>query len=117
MPCCVPDRVSFKMPWNTNRLIAAGLFLLAIVTRIPFQSQILYHWDSVNFALGTQRFDIRPQFEQPHPPGYIVYVGCAAVLNVLTHDPQTSYVWLSILASGVAVVLLFYFGARLFDRS
>src|SRR5205823_947055 len=47
----------------------------------------------------------------------IVYVGCAAVLNMLTHDPQTSYVWLSILASGVAVVLMFYFGARLFDRS
>lgn len=101
----------------SNRAIGLALGILGFLTRLPFQSRILYHWDSVNLALATRRFDISPQFEQPQPPGYILYVAFAKVLNVLTADPQTSYVWISMLASGLAVALCFYVGTRFFNRA
>jgi 4-amino-4-deoxy-L-arabinose transferase-like glycosyltransferase len=101
----------------SDRTIVLALFALGILTRLFFQSQILYHWDSVNLALATQRFDISPQFEQPQPPGYIVYVGLGKLFNVLSHDPQLSYVWISIAASGLAVALCFLVGKEMFGLS
>lgn len=98
-----------------ERRIALVLFVLGVVTRLPFQSQILYHWDSVNYALATRRFDVG--LSQPHVPGYIVYVGLGRLLNAVTLDPQTSFVWLSLIASGIAAVMVFYLGCLLLGRT
>ncbi len=95
--------------------VGAGLFVLGTASRIPFRSTILYHWDSVNFALATQTFDIA--IGQPHIPGYILYVGAGKILNLLTHDPQISFVALSIIFSGLATVAIFWLGKAMFSRS
>jgi len=99
---------------KTDFLIAAGLFLLGIVTRVPFRSHILYHWDSVNFAFAMSRFDVAA--EQPQPPGYIAYVWLCRLVNLLFHDPQTTMVWISIVSSGLAVVAMYLLGRAMFDR-
>lgn len=99
---------------TTDGLIAAALFVLGVATRLPFRSQVLHHWDSVNFALATVRFDIAAG--QPHAPGYILYVAMGWLGNLLSHDPQTTFVWISVLFSGLSASALFYLGSVVFDR-
>jgi len=94
--------------------MAVGLLLLTLLSRIPFRSQILYHWDSVNFAYAMREFDVAK--EQPHPPGYIAYVWLCRLLDLFFHDPQTTMVWISVVASALAVVALFYLGRSMFNR-
>lgn len=102
------------MKRRTDVLIAFGLFLLGILTRIPFRSRFLYHWDSVNFALGLEHFDIYQH--QPHPPGYFLYVMTGRLVRLLVGDANASLVWLSIVATGVAAAAIFWLGHSLWDR-
>ena len=99
--------------WQDVR-VAAGLFVLTVVSRIPFRSRILYHWDSVNFAYAMREFTVAK--EQPQPPGYIVYVWLCRLVDLLFHDAQATMVWISIVASALAVVALFYLGRSMFNR-
>ena len=95
-------------------LLLVGFFLAGILTRVPFRSRMLYHWDSVNFALGIERFDIR--MHQPHPPGYFLYVMLGRAVNAVIHDPNASLVWLSVVFSGLTAASLFLLGKRMFSR-
>ena len=65
-------RSSFVDGIGRDRIVHLGLVLMTALSRIPFHSRILYHWDSVNFANGLRHFDVLA--EHPQPPGYIVYV-------------------------------------------
>lgn len=85
-------------------LILGGL--VVIFSRLPFRSQFLYHWDSVQFGLALDKFDVVAH--QPHPPGYILYVALAKLLNYFVGDANLSYVLLSIFFSLIALVALFY---------
>ena len=91
-----------------------ALFTLTVLTRLPFQSQYLYHWDSVNFALAIERFDLRS--EQPHPPGYLLYVWLCRWLNRVMGDPQLTMVAISIVGSALAVAALYFLGSAMFSR-
>jgi hypothetical protein len=93
---------------------ALGLFALTLLSRIPFRTQVLYHWDSVNFAYAVREFSMAK--EQPQPPGYIVYVWLCRLVDLLFNDAQTTMVWISIIASALAVAALFYLGRSMFDR-
>ena len=96
-------------------MIGAGLALLTVLARLPFQSQVLYHWDSVNFAFALDRFDI--EAGQPHVPGYILYVLLGQMVNALVGDPQTTLVLISVIASALAVAALYLLGRDLFSRA
>jgi hypothetical protein len=101
--------------WSASETwTAVALFLGTVLSRVPFRSHILYHWDSVNFAFGMQRFDVAA--EQPQPPGYIAYVWLCRLVDLLFHDPQTTMVWISIVGSGMAVVAMYLSGRAMFDR-
>jgi hypothetical protein len=106
--------VKNRLDYWQDRWIAAGLFAFTLISRIPFRSQILYHWDSVNFAYGMREFSVAK--EQPHPPGYIVYVWLCRLVDLLFDDAQTTMVWIGIVASALAVVALFCLGRSMFDR-
>jgi hypothetical protein len=101
--------------WSiTETWSAVALFLGTVISRVPFRSHVLYHWDSVNFAYAMRRFDVIA--EQPQPPGYIAYVWLCRLVDVLFHDPQTTMVWISIVGSGLAVVAMYLLGRAMFDR-
>jgi hypothetical protein len=107
------DRLSALL--KSDQGIGIELFALGVFSRLPFRSQLLYHWDSVNFALAIEHFDIR--LHQPHPPGtFVIYVMLGRLFNWFLHDPNTSLVWISILTSGLSAVLIFVLGRRWFDR-
>ncbi len=95
------------------RWIALGLFALAIITRIPFQSQYLYHWDSVNMAFGILDYNV--QAGAPQFPGYIVYIVIAQIVNAVFNDPQRTMLFISVLSSGLAAAAIFYLGKDMFN--
>lgn len=73
---------------------------------------MLYAWDSANFALALSYYNVG--FHQPHPPGYPLYVGFAALVNLWAQDPNASYVYISIATSAGAVAILFLLASRMY---
>jgi len=99
---------------HSSFLLPVLLFLVTVATRIPFTSKLLYHMDSVHFALALRRFDIT--VHQPHPPGYFLYVMLGRFLNLFVKDANTVYVSISIFFSGLTVVAIYYLGREIFDH-
>ncbi len=100
-------RFSGSLLWG-----AAALAALTLITRIPLRSTQLFAWDSANFALALQHYNVA--WHQPQPPGYILYVAAARLVHVFVADVNAAYVWLSVLASGGAVWCTVLVGGRLF---
>jgi MFS family permease len=90
------------------------LFTVTLLSRLPFTSQLLYNLDSAQFAMALDKYDVA--LDLPHPPGYFLYVMLAKGLNGFVHDANASYVIISLLFSGLTVVVIYYLGAALFDR-
>jgi asparagine N-glycosylation enzyme membrane subunit Stt3 len=110
----LPMTLQLERLFTQDWVLALLLLILGLVSRIPFQSQILYHWDSVNFAFAIREFNVAK--EQPQPPGYIVYVWLSRLLDSLIGDAQTTLVTISIVASTLAVIALFFLGKTMFNR-
>ncbi|HLT20490.1 MAG TPA: glycosyltransferase family 39 protein [Thermomicrobiales bacterium] len=107
-------RGSRLMDWAFGRVDAltmAILFVAFLLLRLPFRSTYPVNWDSVQFVLGIQDYDI--VHHRPHPPGYIGYIGLAKVLNFFTGDPHAALIIIS-LVSGAVVPAGFYMLARRF---
>src|SRR5712671_4258610 len=100
---------------NQRIRIGAGLFLLTLLTRIPFATAFLFHWDSVNYALALQQFNIYQ--DQPQLPGYILYVALGKVINYFVANANVTYVGLSIVSSAVAVLVLYVLASEMFDET
>lgn len=92
-----------------GQILAALLFIGFTLLRLPFRAQFPVNWDAVQLALGTQSFDLH--HHQPHPPGYIGFIGLGRLMNHLTGDPVLSLTILSIIAGALAPAL-FYWYAR-----
>ena len=100
---------------TSDARLTITFFVVGVISRIPFQSTLLYHWDSANFALGMEKFDVR--IHQPHPPGYLLYVVLGRLVNLLVGDANTSLVWISIVFSGLTVTVVYLLGRRLFGQT
>jgi hypothetical protein len=96
-------------------LLSAAFFLLTILTRLPFTSKLLYHWDSVQFALAIENYDIT--VHQPHPPGYFLYVMLGRLLNLFINDANTVFVSISLVFSGLVIVAIYHLGEEIFDKN
>lgn len=95
-------------PW------ALGLAALGVLTRLPFVSHILYHWDSINYAFALREYDIA--MHQPQPPGYILYVLLTRIVDWFVGNPQWTFVGLNVVCSTLAVVALYYLGRTMFSQ-
>src|SRR5437763_174957 len=62
-------RLARLAPW------AILLGVLTSLSRFPFRSHYLFSWDSANFALALDQYNVT--FHQPQPPGYPLYVASA----------------------------------------
>ena len=99
---------------HSEALHLAALFLVGFLSRLPFTSRILYHWDSVNFALSLYHFDVAA--DQPQVPGYILYVMLGRLVNALVGDPQVALVGISLVSSGLAVAMFYLLGRTMFSQ-
>ncbi len=90
------------------------LFVLALGMRLPFQTTVLYHWDSVLYALALADFNVAES--RPHPPGYPFYVATARVAQLVLHDANASLVAVSLASGALAVALTYLVGRALYGR-
>jgi 4-amino-4-deoxy-L-arabinose transferase-like glycosyltransferase len=79
--------------------------LVGLFTRLPFATRLPYHWDGVQFVMGLSHYDVR--VHQPHPPGYLLYVGMGRLLLPVAGDGHRALVWVSLLFSGLGAAVLF----------
>lgn len=106
-------QIPIARSWSWADVSAAGvLFLSVLVSRIVFITHYLYHWDSVNFAFSLVKFNLAQ--DQPQPPGYIIYVWLVQLVNGVMHNPALSMDLISVLASSLAVVALYFLGKAMF---
>ena len=88
--------------------------ILIIVSRVPFISKVLYSWDAAQFSLSLEKFDITQH--QPHPPGYLFYVGLGKFVNFFLNDSNLSFVFISIITSILTVFVFYKFCELLFGN-
>src|SRR5437879_8081467 len=96
-------------------LLAGALGVLTVLSRLPFRARMLYNWDGVQFALALPEYDVVKH--QPHPPGYILYVGLGRVVNAWLHDPTAAYVLLAVAFSGLTTCVVYLLARAVYDRT
>jgi hypothetical protein len=106
-------------PWRRPIVPAALVTLVYVAVHVPSLAPSLEDFDSINFGLALHQYD--PTNNQPHPPGYPVYVAAGRASLALVHllVPGAD----SIRADALALALLSLVGAaiailgawRLFD--
>ena len=94
--------------------IALGLSIIAFLMRLPFCSKYLQHWDSVNYALSLEHYDVR--LHQPHPPGYFLYSFLGKLVNLLTQDANAALVTISLISGALGIGALYFLGLRITNR-
>ena len=80
----------------------------------PYRARMLYNWDAVQFALALREFDVAKH--QPHPPGYLLYVGLGRLVNQWVGDPAQAYVGLAMLFSAATTFIVYWLARKLYDR-
>ncbi|MBV8200305.1 MAG: DUF2723 domain-containing protein [Acidobacteria bacterium] len=93
------------------RQVAAVAAAAALVTRLPFAARRLWDHDSVQFALGVEKYDLAAH--HPHPPGYPLYIAVLKLLAALGVDALHGMVALSILAAALGAGSIVPLTARL----
>src|SRR5688572_30082140 len=93
---------------------ALALSVLTVLSRLPYRARMLYNWDAVQFALALKEYDIAKH--QPHPPGYILYVGLGRMVNWMLDDPTASYVLLAVLLSGATTFVVYFLAHAVYGR-
>ena len=99
---------------DSDVIAVVSLFGITLITRLPFSGAILYHWDSINFALALEQFDVASG--QPHIPGYLLYVLLGRGVNLIFQDAQHTFVTVSAIGSALAVTMLYFLGKRIYDQ-
>jgi len=94
--------------------ISVGLALVTLASRWPYRARMLYNWDAVQFALALREFDIAKH--QPHPPGYVLYVGLGRLVNATLGDPTQAYVTLAMVFSAATTFTVYWLARALYDR-
>ena len=104
-------RKQFSIP---NFILIPGLVIGTILSRVPFHAKDFASFDAINYTLALSNFDMR--LHQPHPPGYILYILLGRAFNLVFQDPRLALLWLSTIASGLAVVAIYLLGMEMFGR-
>src|SRR6266478_6205376 len=94
--------------------LAALLCLVGLALRVPFRSQFAYHWDSAQFVLAINEYDIR--LSQPHAPGYFLYILLGRLVNGFVGDPHASLVWISVVFGSLLPAVVYLLATAMFGR-
>jgi hypothetical protein len=100
-------------------VVALLLAIVTVLSRIPFVTERLWEWDSVLYARALEQgFHVGDVLAQmrPHPPGYIFYVGTAALAKLLGLDSDHALVAVSVIASGAATAACYLLCRRFVGR-
>jgi hypothetical protein len=93
---------------------ALALAVLTVISRLPYRARMLYNWDAVQFALALKEYDVAKH--QPHPPGYILYVGLGRMVTWLLQDATASYVVVAVVFSGATTFVVYFLAHAVYGR-
>ena len=91
----------------------ALITVLIALTRISASAEY-FSIDNVNLALALEKFD--PNNHQPQPPGYPFFVASARLVNFFFHDARLTFLALSLLVTGLCLLVIVALGERLFTE-
>ena len=94
--------------------VALVLFAVALIARVPFQTQNLWAHDSVLYERAIERFD--PYEQRPQAPGYLYYVLLIRAVDAVTGDANRAMTVVSLLAGASSIALLYLLARRLYDE-
>jgi len=98
------DLYSAAVSYEVLAIFGAALLIYSL-----FPSSSFNEGDSFNFARALVKFDLVA--EQPHAPGYPIYIFLGHTFFLLTGNRLTALVWISV-ASGALTLVPLYFLAR-----
>jgi hypothetical protein len=102
------------LPSTSNRSLSRAALIaaaLAFLVRLPFAAERMWDHDSVQFALGVEKYDLAAH--HPHPPGYPLYIAILKLLAALDVDALHGMVALAILGGALGAGCLVLVVARL----
>lgn len=101
---------------NSRDCWLAALFVaLSMLGYATTRTRLAYLWDSVEFALAINDYNVA--MSQPHAPGYFLYVMLGRAVNSVVGDPHASLVWMSVAGGGLLVGVVYLLGVALFGRN
>lgn len=103
------------MSHNKERLFPVALFLIGILTRLPFIERMQSHWDGPNWSIALIRYSFVQQ--TPSPPGYPLYIAIGKLFHQFVTDPHVAIVMVSVLFGGIGAVVFYYVGKLLFNTT
>jgi len=120
LPLIAPTRGALRvglgaLARHVDLLAASALALITLASRWPYRARMLYNWDAVQFALALREFDVAKH--QPHPPGYLLYVGLGRLLNATMGDASAAYVALAMLFSAATTFVVYWLARALHGRA
>ncbi len=93
-------------------LVALGLVVITVATRLPYIPPIITHSDGAEYAFALDKFDMARGY--PHAPGYPYFILCARPIYALTGDANISLVAVAMGFSALACGALYLLGTALF---
>ncbi len=104
----------FELTRHRDNSILSSLFLITIISRLPFTSKLLFSQDSCQFALALKNYNVA--IDQPHPPGYFLYVMLGRMVYLLIKDANSSFIAISIVSSAFAVIAVYLLAKDIFGE-
>lgn len=109
-PDCAP---LLRLP-AAELFAAATLAALVVASRLPLAGHYLTTWDAVQYALAIEHFDVA--LHQPHPPGYLLYVGLLRGAHWLLGEARLAILAVNTLFGALAVAATYLVGVALYGR-
>jgi hypothetical protein len=101
-------------PLETRDALTAALLFLGLAAIFAMaRSRWLDDWDSVNFALALDSFDLLKH--QPHPPGYPVYVATGKLIHLVVAGHAAALTLVSSLSGAAVAAMVFLLLRRFVD--
>lgn len=91
------------------------LFIIGILSRIPFIEKMQSHWDGAQYTIGVIRYSLVQN--TPSPPGYPIYIALGKFANIFTQDPHLAILSVSVFLSAFSAVLFYFVGKTFFNRT
>ena len=97
-----------------QRFIFLALAILWLALRIlDFGARFSFNWDSSQYARGMREFNVFKH--QPHPPGYLLWVLSARILEPLAGGAMQAQVIVAFLMALLALAIFYFLALRILD--
>jgi len=93
-----------RAAFGRGALLAVSALALVLLWHLPRSAEHVFNWDSVNYALGAQHYDLK--LHQPHPPGYPLWILALRGLTQLGVDANLAQILFAQVSVALALLAL-----------